>query len=63
MALFRAGTVARWIPAVLVAHVALARARPRAARRPRRLGTLLLTAGLCGIAIAANERDSQLLPH
>ena len=27
------------------------------------LGTLLLTAGLCGIAITANERDSQLLPR
>ena len=26
-------------------------------------GTLLLTAGLCGIAIAANERDSRLLPR
>ena len=63
VALFRAGTVARWVPAVLVAHVLwLAVGRFLPADRVD-LGTLLLTAGLCGIAITANERDSQLLPH
>ncbi len=62
IALYRAGTVARWIPAVLVAHVlwlAVGRFLPDDLVD---LGTLLLTAGLCGIAITANERDSQLLP-
>ncbi len=63
VALFRAGTVARWIPVVLVAHVAwlaLGRVLPEGVVD---YGTLLLTAGLCGIAIAANERDSRLLPR
>ena len=61
IALYRAGTVARWIPAVLVAHVlwlAVGRFLPDDLVD---IGTLLLTAGLCGIAITANERDSQLL--
>ena len=61
IALYRAGTVARWIPAVLVAHVlwlAVGRFLPADLVD---IGTLLLTAGLCGIAITANERDSQLL--
>ena len=63
IALYRAGTVARWIPAVLVAHVLWLAAGRFLPDDLVDLGTLLLTAGLCGIAITANERDSQLLPH
>lgn len=63
IALYRAGTVARWIPAVLVAHVLWLAAGRFLPDDLVDLGTLLLTAGLCGIAITANERDSQLLPR
>lgn len=63
IALYRAGTVARWIPAVLVAHVLWLAAGRFLPDDLVDLGTLLLAAGLCGIAITANERDSQLLPH
>ena len=63
IALYRAGTVARWIPAVLVAHVLWLAGGRFLPDNLVDLGTLLLTAGLCGIAITANERDSQLLPR
>lgn len=58
VALFRAGTVPRWVPGLLVAHVALL---PVTAALPpvfRSLSVVLITVALAGVGIAANSRHA-----
>lgn len=60
LALWRARTVPRWIPLVLVAHVATV---PLGSLVPEQLGVwavLLLTLALAGIGISANNRYQSL---
>jgi len=60
LALLRAGTVPRWVPAVLVGHVAMLAVDQLLPAFLQSHGTFLLTAGLCALAITAKERASEL---
>jgi hypothetical protein len=62
IALLRAGTTAVWIPAVLILHVALF---PVASVLPdgiQPLTALLVTVGLCGVGITANQQAAATVP-
>jgi hypothetical protein len=59
IALIRAGTVARWVPAVLIAHVAsltISRMLPGAVAQSL---VLLVAVGFAGVAIEAVTRDTE----
>jgi len=61
IALFRARTTPLWIPAILLLHVLLF---PVSSLRPDELQsmtTLLVTVGLCGVGITANQNASKVL--
>jgi hypothetical protein len=59
IALFRAGSVARWIPAVMVAHVVSLGVGQVLPGRWQSTATVLLAVGLCGVAISANEAEAR----
>jgi hypothetical protein len=62
IALLRARTTAQWIPAVLILHVALF---PVASMLPsgiQPLTALLVTVGLCGVGITANQHAATAVP-
>jgi len=59
IALIRAGTVARWVPAVLIAHVAsltISQMLPGAVAQSL---VLLVAVGFAGVAIEAVTRDTE----
>jgi hypothetical protein len=60
IALLRAGSTPRWIPGLLLAHVALF---PLSSLLPERLASftvLLITVAFAGVGIAANQRHARL---
>jgi hypothetical protein len=61
IALFRAGSVARWIPAVLLAHVVSLGISQVLPETWQSTVTVLFALGLCGVAISANEAEARRL--
>lgn len=58
-ALFLAGTTARWIPALLLAHVALFPIADLLPEVAQSLSALLVTVALSGVGITANNRHTR----
>jgi len=62
LALLRVPEVRRWVPAALAAHVLLLFVSPVLPPDVANYTTILATAGLCGVAMAANEAWYQRTP-
>ena len=60
VALLRARTTPRWIPTVLIVHVALFPVSSYLPAEVQSLTSLLITGSLCGIGITANQRAARL---
>jgi hypothetical protein len=60
IALLRAGTAPKWIAFVLIAHVALLPVSNYLPGDLQSLTTLLITVGLCGVGITANQHATRL---
>jgi hypothetical protein len=60
IALLRAGNTARWIPAVLLLHVALFPLANLLPDQLQAMTALLITVALCGVGITANQNASSL---
>ena len=60
IALLLAGTTPKWIPAVLIAHVALLPLSSLLPSELQSMTTLLITVGLCGVGITANQRAQRV---
>ncbi len=56
LALLRAGNAPRWIPGVLLLHVALLPVASFLPDRVQSMSVLLITVALCGVGITANQR-------
>jgi len=61
IALFRARTTPLWIPAVLLLHVLLFPVSSLLPDELQSMTTLLVTVGLCGVGITANQHASKVL--
>ena len=62
IALYRVRSVPRWIPAVIVLHVLSLAVNMLVPAGWQNLSSILLTAWLCGVAIAANDADQLRRP-
>ena len=60
IALFRARTAPIWIPAVLLAHVLLFPVSSLLPAELQSMTTLLVTVGLCGVGITANQHAARV---
>lgn len=60
IALFRARTTPLWIPAILLLHVLLFPVSSLLPGELQSLTTLLVTVGLCGVGITANQNASKV---
>ena len=60
IALLRASTTPKWVPGVLLAHVALFPVSSLLPAQVQSLTALLITVGLCGVGITANQNASKL---
>jgi len=60
IALLRAGNTARWIPAVLILHVALFPLSSVLPDDVQPMTALLITVALCGVGITANQNASRV---
>jgi hypothetical protein len=60
IALLRAGSTPKWIPAVLIAHVALLPISSFLPGEIQSMTTLLITVGLCGVGITANQHATRV---
>lgn len=60
IALLRAGNTARWIPAVLLVHVALFPLANLLPDQLQAMTALLITVALCGVGITANQNASSV---
>jgi hypothetical protein len=60
VALFRARTAPMWIPAVLLLHVLLLPVSSMLPDDLQSMTTLLVTVGLCGVGITANQNASKV---
>ena len=61
IALLRASTTPKWVPAVLLLHVALFPVSSLLPDELQSMTTLLVTVGLCGVGITANQHASKVL--
>jgi len=61
IALFRARTTPLWIPAILLLHVLLFPVSSLLPDELQSMTTLLVTVGLCGVGITANQNASKVL--
>jgi hypothetical protein len=61
IALFRARTTPLWIPAILLLHVLLFPVSSLLPAELQSMTTLLVTVGLCGVGITANQNASRVL--
>ncbi len=62
IALLRASTTPKWVPAVLLLHVALFPVSSLLPAEVQSLTALLVTVGLCGVGITANQHAATRLP-
>lgn len=62
IALLRASTTPKWIPAVLLVHVALFPVSSLLPAEVQSLTALLVTVGLCGVGVTANQHAATRLP-
>ncbi len=60
IALLRAGTTARWIPGVLLLHVALFPVSSFLPAEIQSMTSLLITIALCGVGITANQHAAKV---
>ena len=60
IALLRAGTTPNWVPGVLLAHVALLPVSELLPGEVQALTALLVTVGLCGVGITANQHAAKI---
>jgi hypothetical protein len=60
IALLRAGTAPKWIACVLIAHVALLPVSSFLPGELQSMTTLLITIGLCGVGITANQHAARV---
>ena len=62
IALLRASTTPKWVPAVLLLHVALFPVSSLLPAEVQSLTALLVTVGLCGVGVTANQHAATRLP-
>lgn len=62
IALLLAGTTPRWVPVVLLVHVALFPVAQLLPEAVQPLTALLVTVGLAGVGISANNRNAAVVP-
>jgi hypothetical protein len=62
IALLRASTTPKWVPAVLLLHVALFPVSSLLPVEVQSLTALLVTVGLCGVGVTANQHAATRLP-
>jgi hypothetical protein len=60
IALLRASTTPKWVPGVLLMHVALFPVSSLLPAEVQSLTALLVTVGLCGVGVTANQNASKL---
>jgi hypothetical protein len=60
IALLRASTTPKWVPGVLLVHVALFPVSSLLPAEVQSLTALLVTVGLCGVGVTANQNASKL---
>jgi hypothetical protein len=60
IALLRAGSTPRWIPGILLLHVALAPVQSFLPDRVESMTALLVTVALCGVGITANQNATKV---
>lgn len=62
IALLRASTTPKWVPAALLLHVALFPVSSLLPAEVQSLTALLVTVGLCGVGVTANQHAATRLP-